>query len=260
MPLAVSRMRRRVVVATLLSLYLQGTAAQDAATDDVLAPYRGTDLSEKVAGRKPVPTLVRGVTAYPSSDDSPAWYVDSERRIVGTRDGLFELKRGKLMAMNKADTRAQQRRLAARTEVPPSHIRVFGDPAAIDRRELLLFTAFDCGPCRELEDVLQRRGDELKVELHYLFDSLDNEEATQQQLRNVQCAAKPFAAFERLAEGDSVPATPRCAIPLYATGYAITLLGAPYVPYLIDRRSGQALVWDGDEDALIEALNSEAAR
>ncbi|TDR41264.1 hypothetical protein DFR29_111178 [Tahibacter aquaticus] len=246
-------------VAALLSLYLPGAAAQSAAGDDALAPYRDTGLAAKIAGRKPVATWVRGVVAYPSGDDSPSWYVDSERRVVGTRDGLFELKRGKLMAMSKADTRAQQRRLAARTEVPPSHIRVFGDPAATDRRELLLFTAFDCGPCRELEEVLQRRGDELKIELHYLFDSLDNDEATQQQLRNVQCAAKPFAAFERLADGDSVPATPHCTIPLYATGYAITLLGAPYVPYLIDRHSGQALHWDGDEDALIEALNGETA-
>lgn len=234
-----------------------GAQAEDAAPVAALARFKDSGLQEKIAGRTPTPTVVRGVTAYPAPDGGPAWYVDSEAGVAGTRDGLFELRRGQLMAMSKADTRKHQRRLAARVELPPRHVRRFGDGTEpVAANEYILVTAFDCGPCREVEQVLARRSDELDLRLHYLFDSLDDDDAVQQQLRNVQCAADSFAAFERLAEGQTVAAAAaQCAIPLHATGYAVTLLGVPYVPYFIERSSGLIVQWNDDEDALVEALN-----
>lgn len=252
--MALARMPR--CAAALLALGAAfGATAEEPASADALARFKGSGLEQKIAGRTATPTVVRGVIAYPATDGGAAWYVDTETGVAGTRDGLFELRRGQLMAMSKADTRKQQRRLAARVELPPRHIRRFGDSKLAAANEYLLVTAFDCGPCREVEDVLARRGDELDLRLDYLFDSLSDDDAVQQQLRNVQCAADSFAAFERLADGETVAATPQCAIPLHATGYAVSLLGVPYVPYFIERASGRVLLWNDDEDALIDALN-----
>lgn len=256
--MALARMPHRCAAALLaLGAAFAASAEEAAPTVDALARFKGSGLQEKIAGRTATPTVVRGVTAYPAADGGPSWYVDSEAGVAGTRDGLFELRRGQLMAMSKADTRKHQRRLAARVELPPRHVRRFGGDSGEATGEYILVTAFDCGPCREVEEVLARRGAELDLRLHYLFDSLDNDETVQQQLRNVQCAADSFAAFERLAEGETVAATPQCAIPLHATGYAVTLLGVPYVPYFIDRSSGRIVLWNDDEDALVDALNGE---
>lgn len=242
--------------AALLALgAVLGARAEESTPTDALARFKGSGLEEKIAGRTAMPTVVRGVTVYPAGDDAPAWYVDSEAGVAGTREGLFELRRGQLMAMSKAGTRKHQRRLAARVTLPPRHIRRLGGDSGEPAGEYVFVTAFDCGPCREVEEVLARRGDELDLRLHYLFDSLADDEAVQQQLRNAQCAADSFAAFERLAEGEIVAATPQCPIPLHATGFAATLLGVPYVPYFIDRSSGRIVLWNDDEDALIDALN-----
>lgn len=249
-----ARMPRHAAALLVLAAAF-GAQAEEAASTDTLARFKGSGLEEKIAGRTATPTVVRGVTAYSAPDGGPAWYVDSEAGIAGTRDGLFELRRGQLMAMSKADTRKHQRRLAARVELPPRHVRRFGGGSGEASGDYVLVTAFDCGPCREVEEVLARRGDELDLRLHYLFDSLTDDDAVQQQLRNVQCAADSFAAFERLAEGATVAATPQCTIPLHATGYAVTLLGVPYVPYFIDRSSGRIVLWNDDEDALVDALN-----
>lgn len=231
-------------------------AEPEAASAAALARFKGSGLEQKIAGRTATPTVVRGVTAYPDPEGGPAWYVDAETGVAGTREGLFELRRGQLMAMSKADTRKHQRGLASRVELPSRHIRRFGDgtgPTAAN--EFIYVTAFDCGPCREVEDVLARRSDQLDLRLHYLFDSLDDDDAVQQQLRNVQCASDSFAAFKRLAAGETVAATPQCAIPLHATGYAVTLLSVPYVPYFIERRSGRVVRWNDDAEALVDALN-----
>lgn len=256
--MALARMPHRCAAALLALGAAFAASAEETATTNPLARFNGSGLQEKIAGRTATPTVVRGVTAYPAADGGPAWYVDSETGVAGTRDGLFELRRGQLMAMSKADTRKHQRRLAARVELPPRHIRRFGGSSGPEAaNEFVLVTAFDCGPCREVEEVLARRSDELDLRLHYLFDSLTDDDAVQQQLRNVQCAADSFAAFERLAEGQTIAAAaPQCAIPLHATGYAVTLLGVPYVPYFIDRSSGRIVLWNDDEDALVDALNS----
>lgn len=253
-----ARMRQHCAAALLVLGAAFPAAAAETAPADALSRFEGSGLAEKVAGRTAVATVVRGVVAYPDASGGPSWYIDTETGVAGTRDGLFELRRGKLMAMSKADTRKHQRSLAARIELPPRHIRRLGSDSGDATGEFVYFTAFDCGPCREVEAVLARRGDELDLRLHYLFDSLDDGEHTQQQLRNVQCAADPFAAFERLAEGADIAATPHCPTPLYATGYAVTLLGVPYVPYLIERSSGRVVQWSGDEDELIDALNGSS--
>ena len=237
----------------------QAASAPTPETSALPQMFANTEVAAKVRGRQYVALPFRGVAAWVDPNGaSPAWYVDSVRGIAGTHEGFFRLGDRKLKPLDKAARREFHRDMASRLTLPPALQETFGT----GRRELVLLTAFDCEGCAWLQGVLAQHAHELDVRIHYLIGTLDpGDEDSMETVRAITCAPSPTDEYAKLAkdEDHEPPEPPQDCVGLGgAFGYAVTLLGANYTPWLIDRQSGEVIPFSSlDEDTIAAVLNGK---
>lgn len=235
-------------------------AAPAATNDDAALPaaFADSEVAAKIRGRRRVALPIEGLYAWPSRDDGPAWYVDTESGVAGTREGLFRLVKGRLRSLDENEVRAFRRDVARRLVLPQKFQRTFGDGRAESKRDLVLLTAWDCEGCSWLQEQLRDHAAQLEIRIHYVIGTLDDEDPDARHIvRALTCADDPVAAYWRLDE-DEDAALPEpakgCAGQGDTFGYISTLLGAHYSPWLVDKTSGEVVPFGALESHTIVRL------
>lgn len=203
---------RRLVVALGLALAIAPTAF--AGEREVLNGIRGQVAEKPTAARE---TLIPGVYGlyFPGSDQlGPRAFTDQKLSILGnSATGYAHLsgpRRGQ--DLSPGENQALYREMLANLPKTRFPTYVFGKGS----REVLLFTAYDCPNCRQLEQTFLKRAKSLDVTVYLVPTALryDHDPQAKTLLKGVLCAPDKAAAWNRLilrrqiaAEADCVERT-----------------------------------------------------
>lgn len=235
-----------------------GITAPAASGDSAVpAPFTGTEIEARLRGRERVALPAEDVSAWRDPHGGAAWYLDSRNGIAGTRDGFFRLVDGRPKPLDKDGLRRFRRDMAQRLEVPAKLRRTFGN----GKRDLVLLTAYDCEGCSWLQQELRSNAALLDVRIHYVIGTLDPDDAQARgTVRSITCAADPVRAYWALEDDEdaTLPEPAKdCAGQDDTFGYLFTLLGARYLPWLVDKASGEVIPFDSlESDTIVSLLNA----
>jgi hypothetical protein len=230
-------------------------------SEEILAPYKGTKFLKIISGRSPKSTPVPGLFAYqPTKDDGEyTWYVDTQTQTALTRADVHGFRDGRFSRFNEKQAEKFRATLASRIKFNDNVRWTLGNGKPEGKRDVILVTAYDCGPCSTFYDELKDNAKLLNVNVHFVFSSLgDSDDAeTKELLKNIQCAAKPIDAYKAASKNEKVPAAPACDITHDAGAFTASLLGARAFPSVFDRKTGLAIDWQLEGDELVTELNGK---
>ncbi|GLR13663.1 hypothetical protein GCM10007907_24530 [Chitinimonas prasina] len=192
----VAVLANRVVLAMMSALLT--TSALAAKETDILKSLRA-QLVDKPSAVRASP--ISGVYAvyFPGTEHiTPRAYVDERLTVLGNSETGYTYlsgpKRGQDLSQDEQRQLYRQWLGSLSKDQFPTY--TFGT----GKRQVLLFTAFDCPSCRKLEDALQKRAKQLDATVYIVPTSLrfDHNPDAQSKLKGVLCADDKAASWKSL--------------------------------------------------------------